>query len=322
MNDSTYTSQLRGHNTKYQQDTLSTLRTGFKLIISKDSNPITSLYKLFFRSLALIHIELEKDSIEVKTAINEQYNKYVYHLSSDDQRKNDNISQLIKLQKKIHNFAVSYAENLESKFDKKIIKQAEFRSLKPIEILEFFHPDTQIYINKGASKSIKKLAITSYEGMIEYSKEIESQGRERIQNSDTHSDKNHAISDFVKCHKQFRKIMLELNVIDPQKNLLKHFRIILESHSYRVRYIDSTNNEISSNICNGVILLNSPVTAIIPQKPVRKKRNDTKVNLPVYLTKVFVSGSFSDANIHFCLSDVDDLDIKDRLENILSRTDN
>jgi hypothetical protein len=317
MSNPTYISQLRGHNKKYQQDTSSTLRTDFKLIISKDSNPIPSLYRLFFRSLALIHIELEKESIEVKTAANEQYNKYVYHLSSDDQTKNHNISQLVKLQKKIHDFAVSYIENLDLQSDKKENKKAEFRSLKPIQILESFHPDAQIYINKGVSKSVKKLGITSYKGMIEYSKEIESQGRERIQSNDIHFDKNHSISDLTKCHKIFRKKMHELNAIDPQDRLLKHFRIILESHSYRVRYIDSTNTDSSSNICNGIILLDSPVTAIIPRKPARKVRSDTKINLPVYLTKVFFSGSFYDANIHFCLSDVNDLTKRDKLENIL-----
>lgn len=318
MNNSIYVSQLRGHNKKHQQDTISTLKADFKLVISKDDNPIKSLYKLFFRSLALIHIELEQNVIEVQTATDEQYNKYVYHLSSDNQSQKNNISQLIKLQKQIHASAVSYTESLDIQDDTKNNKQAEFRSLKPIQILESFHPDAQIYINKGASKSVKKLGITSYKGMIEYSKEIESQGLERIKNSDSHFDKNHSLSDFVKCHKNFRKTMHELNVIDPQKSLLKHFRIILESHSYRVRYIDSTNNDSSLNICNGIILLNSPVTAIVPKKTARKKRNDTKVNLPVYLTKVFFSGSFYDANIHFCLSDVQDSSIKDILEDVLS----
>lgn len=318
MNNSNYISQLRGHNKKYQQDTISILKTDFKLIVNKESNPIPSLYKLFFRSIALIHIELEEEVIEIKTDNDEQYNKYVYHLSSNDHQKNFNIVKLIKLQKKIHDFAVSYTEDLDQGDEKTRLKKPEFRSLKPIQILESFHPDTQIYINKGRAKSVRKLGLTSYTEMIKYSQEIESQGRERIQNCDTHFDKNHLISGFVKSHSNYIKTMHELNAIDPQNSLLKHFRIILESHSYRVRYIDSTNNESTSNICNGVILLDSPVTAIEPNKPTRKQRNDTKVNLPVYLTKVFVSGSFADENIHFCLSDVEDLAIKNRLENVLS----
>jgi hypothetical protein len=313
-----YISELRGHNKKYQQDTISILNTDFKQIINKDSNPIPSLYKLLFRSVALIHIALEDTAIEIKTENDEQYNKYVYHLFSDDHQKNNKIFKLIKLQKQIHTFAVSYAESLKQEDNQKLIKQAEFRSLKPIQILESFHPDTQVYINKGAAKSVRKLGITSYEDMIKYSQDIENQGRKRIQNSETQLDINHLISDFVKCHHNFRTRMCELNVIDPQKSLLKHFRIILESHSYRVRYIDSTNNENSSNICNGVILLDSPVTAIEPNKPARKQRNDTKVNLPVYLTKVLASGSFSDDNIYFCLSDVSDLSIMDTLEDIFN----
>jgi hypothetical protein len=317
MNNSNYTSRLRGHNKKYQQDTISILKRNFKLIISNDSNPIPSLYKLFFRSLALVHIDLEETVIEIKTENDEQHNKYVYHLSSDDQQKNINIFKLIKLQKKIYDFAVSYTESLDQQDDNILMKKSEFRSLKPIEVLESFHPDTQIYINKGRAKSVRKLALTSYTEMIKYSQEIENQGLKRIQNGDTHFDKNHLISDFVKSHSNFIKTMHQLNAIDPQNSLLKHFRIILESHSYRVRYIDSTNNENTSNICNGVILLDSPVTAIEPKKPARKQRNDTKVNLPVYLAKVFASGSFADENIHFCLSDVEDLALKDRLENVL-----
>jgi hypothetical protein len=318
MNNSNYTSKLRGHNKKYQQDTISILKTDFKLLVNKESNPILSLYKLFFRSIALIHIELEETAIEIKTDNDEQHNKYVYHLSSDDHQKNFNIVKLIKLQKKIHDFAVSYTDDLEQRDENTRLKKPEFRSLKPIQILESFHPDTQIYINKGRAKSVRKLGLTSYTEMIKYSQEIENQGKERIQKCDTHFDKNHLISDFVKCHHNFRTRMCELNVIDPQKSLLKHFRIILESHSYRVRYIDSTNNENSSNICNGVILLDSPVTAIGPNKPARKKRNDTKVNLPVYLTKVLASGSFADDNIYFCLSDVSDLSIMDTLEDIFN----
>jgi hypothetical protein len=318
MNNSNYTSKLRGHNKKYQQDTISILKTDFKLLVNKESNPILSLYKLFFRSIALIHIELEETAIEIKTDNDEQHNKYVYHLSSDDHQKNFNIVKLIKLQKKIHDFAVSYTDDLEQRDENTRLKKPEFRSLKPIQILESFHPDTQIYINKGRAKSVRKLGLTSYTEMIKYSQEIENQGKERIQKCDTHFDKNHLISDFVKCHHNFRTRMCELNVIDPQKSLLKHFRIILESHSYRVRYIDSTNNENSSNICNGVILLDSPVTAIEPNKPARKKRNDTKVNLPVYLTKVLASGSFADDNIYFCLSDVSDLSIMDTLEDIFN----
>lgn len=318
MNNSNYISQLRGHNKKYQQDTISILNTDFKLIINKDSNLVPSLYKLFFRSVALVHIDLEEAVIEIKTENDEQHNKYVYHLSSDDQQKNINIVKLIKLQEKIHDFAISYTEDLDQRDNKTHLKKPEFRSLKPIQILESFHPDTQIYINKGKAKSVRKLGLTSYTEMIKYSQEVESQGRERIQNCDTPFDKNHLISDFVKSHSNFIKTMHQLNAIDPQNKLLKHFRIILESHSYRVRYIDSTNNENTSNICNGVILLDSPVTAIEPKKPARKQRNDTKINLPVYLTKVFASGSFADENIHFCLSDVEDLAIKDRLENVLS----
>lgn len=317
MNNSNYTSQLRGYNKKYQQDTISILKTDFKQIINKDSNPIPSLYKLFFRSIALIHIELEETAIEIKTDNDEQYNKYVYHLSSDDHQKNFNIVKLIKLQKKIHDFAVSYTEDLDQRDDKTLMKKPEFRSLKPIQILENFHPDTQIYVNKGAAKSVRKLGLTSYTEMIKYSKEIENQGKERMQKCDTHFDKSHLISKFLTCHHNFRKTMHELNAIDPENKLLKHFRIILESHSYRVRYIDSTNNECSSNICNGIILLNSPLTAIEPKKPSRKRRNDTKVNLPVYLTKAFATGSFADENIHFCLSDVENLTIKDKLMSVL-----
>jgi hypothetical protein len=312
-----YTSQLRGHNKQYQQDNISILQTDFKLIVNKDSDPIPSLYKLFFRSIALVHIELEETVIEIKTENDEQHNKYVYHLSSDDQQKNINILKLIKLQKKIHDFAVSYTDSLVQQDDNILPKKAEFRSLKPIQILESFHPDTQIYINKGNAKSVRKLGLTSYTEMIQYSQEIESTGRERIQNCDTHLDKNHLISDFVKSHSNFIKTMHELNAIDPQNSLLKHFRIILESNSYRIRYIDSTNNENTSNICNGVILLNSPVTAIKPNKPARKQRNDTKINLPVYLTKVLASGSFADDNIYFCLSDVENISIRDKLENII-----
>ncbi len=317
MNSSNYISQLRGHNKKYQQDTISILKTDFKVIVNKNSNPIPSLYKLFFRSIALIHIALEETAIEVKTENDERYNKYVYHFSSDVQQKNIKIFKLIKLQKKIHDFAVSYTETLEQQGDNTFLKKTEFRSLKPIQLLENFHPDTQIYVNKGASKSVRKLGITSYTEMIKYSQEVEKQGRERIQKCDTHLDKNYLISDFVKSHSNFIKTMHQLNAIDPQNKLLKHFRIILESHSYRVRYIDSTNNESTSNICNGVILLDSPVTAIEPNKPARKRRNDTKINLPVYLTKVFASGYFADENIHFCLSDVEDLTIKDKLVNVL-----
>lgn len=318
MNNSNYTSQLRGNNKKYQQDTISILKTDFKLIINKDSNPIPSLYKLFFRSVALVHIDLEETVIEIKTENDEQHNKYVYHLSSNDQQKNINILKLIKLQKKIHDFAVSYTEALDQQDDNVLLRKSEFRSLKPIEILESFHPDTQIYINKGRAKSVRKLGLTSYTEMIKYSKEIENQGKERIQKCDTHFDKSHLISKFLTCHHNFRKTMHELNAIDPENKLLKHFRIILESHSYRVRYIDSTNSENSSNICNGVILLDSPVTAIEPKKPARKRRNDTKINLPVYLTKVFASGSFADDNIHFCLSDVEDFAIKKQLEKFFS----
>lgn len=318
MNNSNYTSKLRGHNKKYQQDTISILKTDFKQIINKDSNPILSLYKLFFRSVALIHIALEDTAIEIKTENDEQHNKYVYHLSSVDHQKNFNIVKLIKLQKKIHDFAVSYTENLDQRDDKTLMKKPEFRSLKPIQILESFHPDTQIYINKGRAKSVRKLGLTSYTEMIKYSQEVENQGIERIQNCDTHFDKNHLISDFVKSHSNFIKTMHQLNAIDPQNSLLKHFRIILESNSYRVRHIDSTNNECSSNICNGVILLDSPVTAIKPNKPARKQRNDIKINLPVYLTKIFVSGAVADENIHICLSDVEDLSIKDKLESIFS----
>ncbi|UUO22409.1 hypothetical protein FGD67_03685 [Colwellia sp. M166] len=317
MKPTNYASQLRGHNKKYQQDTISILKTDFKLIVNKESNPIPSLYKLFFRSIALIHIELEEEAIEIKTDNDEQYNKYVYHLSSDDHQKNFNIVKLIKLQKMIHDFAVSYTEDLDQGDEKTRLKKPEFRSLKPIQILESFQPDTQIYINKGRAKSVRKLGLTSYTEMIKYSKDIEIQGKDRIHNCDTHFDKIQLISDFVKSHRNFIKTMHELNAIDPQNSLLKHFRIILESHSYRVRYIDSTNNESTSNICNGVILLDSPVTAIEPNKPARKRRNDTKVNLPVYLTKVFVSGTCSDENIHFCLSDVEDLSIRDKLENII-----
>lgn len=317
MNNSNYISQLRGHKKKYQQDTISILNTDFKLIINKDSNLIPSLYKLFFRSVALVHIDLEEAVIEIKTENDEQHNKYVYHLYSDDQQKNINILKLIKLQKKIHDFAVSYTESIEQQGDNPPLKKPEFRSLKPIQILENFHPDTQIYVNKGASKSVRKLGLTSYTEMIKYSKDIEIQGKERIQKCDTHLDKNYLISDFVKSHSNFIKKMHQLNAIDPQNKLLKHFRIILESHSYRVRYIDSTNSENSSNICNGVILLDSPVTAIEPNKPARKQRNDTKINLPVYLTKVFASGCFADENIHFCLSDVEDLTIKDKLVSVL-----
>ena len=317
MKTPNYASQLRGHNKKYQQDTISILKTDFKQIINKDSNPIPSLYKLFFRSIALIHIELEEEVIEIKTDNDEQYNKYVYHLSSDDHQKNFNIVKLIKLQKKIHDFAVSYKEDLDQRDDKTLMKKPEFRSLKPIQILENFHPDTQIYVNKGAAKSVRKLGLTSYTEMIKYSKEIENQGKERMQKCDTHFDKSHLISKFFTCHHNFRKTMHELNAIDPENKLLKHFRIILESHSYRVRYIDSTNNECSSNICNGIILLNSPLTAIEPKKPSRKRRNDTKVNLPVYLTKAFATGSFADENIHFCLSDVENLTIKDKLMSVL-----
>jgi hypothetical protein len=316
MNNSNYISQLRGYNKKYQQDTISILKTDFKQIINKDSNPIPSLYKLFFRSVALIHIALEDTAIEIKTDNDEQYNKYVYHLSSDDHQKNFNIVKLIKLQKKIHDFAVSYTEDLDQRDDKTLMKKPEFRSLKPIQILESFHPDTQIYINKGRAKSVRKLGLTSYIEMIKYSKDIEIQGKDRIKNSDAHFDKNHLISNFLTCHHNFRKTMHDLNAIDQKNSLLKHFRIILESHSYRVRYIDSTNSENSSNICNGVILLNSPVTAIEPNKPARKQRNDTKINLPFYLTKVFASGSFADENIHFCLSDVEDLTIRDKFEKI------
>ncbi|MEH6595192.1 MAG: hypothetical protein V7736_06550 [Colwellia polaris] len=317
MKTPNYASQLRGHNKKYQQDTISILKTDFKQIINKDSNPIPSLYKLFFRSVALIHIALEDTVIEIKTDNDEQYNKYVYHLSSNDHQKNFNIVKLIKLQKKIHDFAVSYTEDLDQRDEKTRLKKPEFRSLKPIQILESFHPDTQIYINKGRAKSVRKLGLTSYSEMIKYSKDIEIQGKDRINNNDTHFDKNHLISNFLKCHHNFRKTMHDLNAIDPQNSLLKHFRIILESHSYRVRYIDSTNNENTSNICNGVILLNSPVTAIEPNKPARKQRNDTKINLPVYLTKVLASGSFADDNIHFCSSDVENISIRDKLENII-----
>lgn len=317
MNNSNYTSKLRGHNKKYQQDTISILKTDFKQIINKDSNPILSLYKLFFRSVALIHIALEDTAIEIKTENDEQHNKYVYHLSPDDQQKNINILKLIKLQEKIHDFAVSYTEDLDQRDEKTRLKKPEFRSLKPIKILESFHPDTQIYINKGRAKSVRKLGLTSYSEMIKYSKDIEIQGKGRIHNSDTHFDKNQLISNFLTSHHNFRKTMHELNAIDPQNSLLKHFRIILESHSYRVRYIDSTNDECSSNICNGVILLNSPVTAIEPNKPARKQRNDTKINLPVYLTKVLASGSFADENIHFCLSDVENISIRDKLENLI-----
>jgi len=319
MNNSNYTSQLRGHNKKYQQDTISILNTDFKLIINKDSNPIPSLYKLFFRSIALVHIALEETAIEVKTENDERYNKYVYHFSSDDQQKNIKIFKLIKLQKKIHDFAVSYTETLEQQGDNTLLKKPEFRSLKPIQIFENFHPDTQICVNKGASKSVRKLGLTSYIEMIKYSQEVEKQGRERIQKCDTHLDKNYLIADFVKSHSNFIKTMHQLNAIDPQNKLLKHFRIILESHSYRVRYIDSTNNERTSNICNGVILLNSPVTAIAAKKTARKRRNDTKVNLPVYLTKIFASGSFADENIHFCLSDVEDITTKTSIEKTLIR---
>jgi hypothetical protein len=318
MNSSNYTSKLRGHNKKYQQDTISILKTDFKLIINKDSDPIPSLYKLIFRSMALIHIALEETAIEIKTDNDEQYNKYVYHLYSDDHQKNFNIVKLIKLQEKIHDFAISYTDNLDQGDEKAGLKKPEFRSLKPIQIIESFHPDTQIYINKGRAKSVRKLGLTSYSEMIKYSQEIESQGRERIQNCETHFDKNHLISDFVKSHSNFIKTMYQLNAIDPQNCLLKHFRIILESNSYRVRHIDSANNECSSNICNGVILLDSPVKAIKPNKPARKQRNDTKINLPVYLTKVFASGSFADDNIHFCLSDVEDFAIKKQLEKIFS----
>ncbi len=318
MNNSNYTSKLRGHNKKYQQDTISILKTDFKLIINKDSDPIPSLYKLFFRSMALIHIALEETAIEIKTDNDEQYNKYVYHLCSDDHQKNFNIVKLIKLQEKIHDFAISYTEDLDQRDEKIRFKKPEFRSLKPIQILESFHPDTQIYINKGRAKSVRKLGLTSYTEMIKYSQEIENLGKERIQNCDTHFDKNHLISDFVKSHSNFIKTMHQLNAIDPENKLLKHFRIILESYSYRVRYIDSTNNESTSNICNGVILLNSPVTAIEPNKPARKQRNDTKINLPVYLTKVFASGSFADENIHFCSSDVEDLSTQVKIKEILT----
>jgi len=317
MNISNYISQLRGHNKKYQQDTISILKADFKLIVNKDNNPIQSLYKLFFRSIALIHIALEETAIEIKTENDEQYNKYVYHLFSDEQQKNINIVKLIKLQKKIHAFAISYTEDLDQLDDKTLLKKPEFRSLKPIEILESFHPDTQIYINKGKAKSVRKLGLTSYTEMIKYSQEVENQGRERIQNCDTHFDKNHLISKFLTCHHNFRKTMHDLNAIDPENKLLKHFRIILESHSYRVRYIDSTNSENSSNICNGIILLDSPVTAIEPNKPARKQRNDTKINFPVYLAKVLASGSFADDNIYFCLSDVENLTIKDKLMSVL-----
>ena len=318
MNNSNYASQLRGHNKQYQQDTISTLEVDFKSIISQQENPIKALYRLFFRSMALIHQGLEETAVEIKTENDDHYNKYVYHLSSDDQQKYDQVSQLIKLQNQIQAYAVSFTETLESQEDKRLNKQSEFRSLKAIQILKSFHPDTQIYINKGASKSIRKLSFTSYQEMIQYSKEIESQGRDRIQNSNTHFDKNDLISDFIKCHKNFRKKMHELNAIDSQNSLLKHLRIIIESNSYRVRYIDSANNEKCSNICNGIILLDSPVMAIAPKRPARKKRIDTKVNLPIYLPKALLSGSITDANIHFCLSDVQNSSIKDKLEGALS----
>ena len=316
MSNSIYTSRLRGHNKQHQQDTISTLKTDFKLIISKDDNPIKSLYKLFFRSLALIHLELEETAIEVKTENDDHHNKYVYHLSSEDQQKHDKISQLIKLQNQIHAFALSYTDNLDQQDDQKPIKQPEFRSLKPIQILESFHPDTQIYINIGAAKSVRKTGFTSYKEMLQYSKEVESLGRDRILNSEIDHDKNYLIDDFVKCHNNFRRIIQELKNTDPKQQLIKHFRIILEAHSYRVRYIDSANNETTSNICNGVILLNSPVKAIVPNKPARKKRNDKKINLPIYLPKVFASSSVTDANIHFCLSDVEGFPVKDKLEEI------
>ena len=147
MKPTNYASQLRGHNKKYQQDTISILKTDFKLIVNKESNPIPSLYKLFFKTR---------------------------------------------------------------------LKKPEFRSLKPIQILESFHPDTQIYINKGRAKSVRKLGLTSYTEMIKYSKDIEIQGKDRIHNCDTHFDKIQLISDFVKSHRNFIKTMHELNAIDPQ----------------------------------------------------------------------------------------------------------
>ena len=70
MKNPNYASQLRGYNKKYQQDTISILKTDFKLIVNKESNPIPSLYKLFFRSIALIHIELEEEAIEILKEVN------------------------------------------------------------------------------------------------------------------------------------------------------------------------------------------------------------------------------------------------------------
>ncbi len=263
-------------------------------ILIEHEDPIRPLYKLFFESLDLLHEEFIDDDVFIVPVKSENYaDKYIYSIQKNNYKKYNEIQLIIKLLHQIHDVAVNNVSN-----DKR--SQEKLRSLKPPELITNFHDSSTLTVNISDSKSIRKLKKITYENLLSRSSEDLKIGKKLLVKNDYYM-----ICEFNNYHLKFTQLINQLKCIDPNGYLLKHFRHIFCSSSYRLRYIDKNGEDIHHNICNGLILIDPPSQPQINNSK-RKSRSNKKTNISLDYFTVTSKGYLNDTGLSFCLTDAEE----------------
>ncbi|MCW8833307.1 MAG: hypothetical protein OQK09_12165 [Colwellia sp.] len=265
-------------------------------VLIKHDQPIRTLYKLFFDALELLEHEFidDEDSVLIVPVESERYaNKYIYWLQKSNHKKYQNIKLIIKLLHQIHDVAVSNTSDEKRSQDK-------LRSLKPPELITNFHENSTLTVNISESKSIRKLKRITYDNLLARSEENYSAGKDILT-----KNRPQMLNEFINHHFSFTLLISQLKSIDPDEHLIKHFRNIFFSNSYRLRYIDKKGEDIHHNICNGLILIDPPSEPKINMSK-RKSRSNKKTNISLGYFTATSKGYLNDAGLNFCLTDAEE----------------
>jgi len=270
-----------------------------KNILLNHDDQVRALYKVFFDTLPLLHAELQDNALLIPVDSQYHANKYVYTVESNDEEKYSYVTAIIRLLTKIHDTAVACINC--DKGDNHDAELEQLRTIKPPLLLTDFHSDTTISVNVSESKSVRKLSCPSYKGLLNSLKESLANGKKILEEKNPSS-----IGVFVEQQNQAKKLVLNMQSIDPKGILLPFFRNIFSSLSYRLRYIDKGDTDSHHNICNGIILVDPPTSAQLKGNK-RKPRKDKKINIPFGNLMVTNRGYLTDAGLHFCLTDAEQM---------------
>ena len=291
-NNENYLNLLRGNKKLYNNDTLTKLKSDSQLIYSNTDDVIASCYKLFFRGLALLHIELMEHAELIKTEGRDTRSKFVYHLYTKDITKYQVTRKILAFLTDIHSKAVSYTQSEDNNSSK------EFRTIKPPLVLSNFHELAQININTLSSQSVRPLRIENYQNFISTLRIRSAQAAKKRQDM---TRENYI--KLIQTNNSTIGLLRKLKTLDPDNELITHLRIINHSHAYRVGYIDRNDKHQHFNINNGIILLDPPSRATRSYTKKKKQRSDKKINVWLPNARVSSDGSLLSDGYYFCLSD-------------------